>query len=70
MNILELKGFFRGEGGLTAAENRSIFDRIEELVQTDPDELLPNHKHLLGMDFKDLDKGVAAHRQYWIANIE
>ena len=33
---------FRGEGGLTAAESQSIFNRVVELMHTDPGELLPN----------------------------
>jgi hypothetical protein len=45
---------FRGRGGLTAAENRSIIDRVKELMHTDPDELLMKQKH----------------RQYWLANME
>ena len=37
------KKHFRGEGGLTEAESQSIIDRMEELMHTDPDELLPKH---------------------------
>ena len=64
------KKHFRGEGGLTAAESQSMFDRIEELMHTDPDKLLPKHKHLMNEDFRALGEGAARHRQYWIANME
>merc|ERR1712153_265864 len=64
------KKHYLGEGGLTAAESQSIFDRVEELMHTDPDELLPKHKHLMNEDFRALGEGAARHRQYWIANME
>ena len=64
------KKHFRGEGGLTAAESQSIFDQVKELMHTDPDKLLPKHKHLMSEDFRALGEGAARHRQYWIANME
>ena len=34
---------FRGEDGLTQVELDQIFDEVEDLVYTEPDELLPKH---------------------------
>ncbi len=40
--------------GLTQADHDRIFLRVEELMYTNPDELLPRHKHLLEEDFEAL----------------
>ena len=68
--LLMTTASFCGEGGLTAAESQSMIDRVEELMHTDPHELLLKHKHLMSEDFRALGEGAARHRQYWIANME
>ena len=37
---------------------------------TEPDEVLPKHRHLLQEDFEALAEGSAQDRQYWIVSIE
>ncbi len=63
------KVHFRKEDGLTEGEHHDIFQRMEDLMFTDPADLLPAHKHLLDVDFEALGEGPAASRQYWIADI-
>ncbi len=50
---------YRGLDGLTAAQHKAIFKRVEELIYTDPDDLLPKHCHLMDQDFKGLTEGSA-----------
>ena len=61
---------YRGLDGLTEAEHDKIFDRVEELMFTDPDYLLPKHRHLLEQDFKALSNRSAIDHQYWIVSME
>jgi len=61
---------YRGLDGLTQAEHDKIFDRVEELMFTDPDYLLPKHHHLLSQDFEELAEGSAIDQQYWIVSME
>ena len=56
--------------GHTEAEHERIFDKVEELMKIDPDDLLPCHKHLLEVDFHALGKGKAVGRKYWIGRME
>ena len=56
--------------GLTEAEHNDIFDRMDELLLTPEEDLLPTHRHYLSVDFEALGEGSAATRQYWIANME
>ena len=56
--------------GLTEDEHKDIFQRMEDLMFTNPDDLLPAHKHLLEEDFEGLGEGSAITRQYWIADME
>ena len=43
---------------------------MEDLMYTEPDELLPKHRHLLQEDFKALTERSAQDRQYWIVSME
>ncbi len=56
--------------GLTEPEHETIFEKMEELMLTDKEQLLPAHRHYLEVDFGQLSEGPAAARQYWIANME
>ena len=51
-------------GGLTEAEDNDIFDRMDELILTPPEDLLPTHRHNLDVDFGAMGEGSAASRQY------
>ena len=64
------KVHFRTKGGLTAKEHDKIFDRLGELMYTNPDELLPQHQHLLLMDPEELGEGPLANKQTWILKME
>lgn len=61
---------YRRLDGLTEAEHIAIFNKMEELMFTDPDELLPRHRDLLETDFGRLGEGSSINRQYWIASME
>ena len=60
----------RGEGGLTVAEHASLLNRVEDLMDTDPDNLLPCHRHLLEVDFGALGSGSSASRRVWALRME
>ena len=45
--------------GLATGQRDQIFARVEELMMTDPDELLACHQHLLHENFKALGEGLA-----------
>ena len=61
---------YKGLDGLTAAQHEEIFNRVEELMYTEPDDLLPKHRHLMEQDFEGLAEGSAVERQYWIVRME
>ena len=62
--------YFRREDGMTQVEVDEIFDEMEDLMYTKPDELLPKYWHLLQDDFEALTEGLAQDRQYWIVSME
>jgi len=43
---------------------------VGQLLFTDPSLLLPQHRHLLELDFEKLGAGPTADHQYWLANLE
>ncbi len=55
---------FRGEDGMTQVKLDHIFDEVENLIYTKPDELLLRHRHLLQDNFEALAEGLAQDRQY------
>ena len=55
---------------MTQVELDQIFDEVEDLMYTEPDELLPKHQHLLQEDSEALVEGSAQNRQYWIVSTE
>jgi hypothetical protein len=56
--------------GKTASEHRDIMEQVSRLLLTDPNHLLPQHRHLLEFDFEKLGAGSSTARQYWLANLE
>ena len=64
------KVHFSTKGGLTVKENDEMFDRLGELMYTDPDELLPQHQHLLMVDLSELGEGPLVNKQVWIPKME
>ena len=55
--------------GRTVAQQEKIVKRILELVWTDPDSLLPEHRTLLDEDFDKLGAADASDQAYWIAEM-
>ena len=56
--------------GLTASEHQQIIHLVHSLLYTDPNNLLPQHRHLLQQDFQQLGAGTSVDRQYWIADMQ
>ena len=57
--------------GLTRDEHEAVINRFEELLQVDPFQLLPKHRHLFeSQDFSELGKASAISKQYWIYSVE
>ena len=56
--------------GLTTHEHEEIFDKVKQLLWTDPAELLGKHKYLLEEDFHQLGEGSSGARQVWIGSME
>ena len=51
-------------------EHKSIMSRLQELISTDLEELLPQDWMLLEGDFESIGSGIAANRLYWITKME
>ena len=64
------KVHFKTKGGLTVKEHDEIFDNLGNLLYTDPDDLLPQHQHLLLVDPAKLGEGPLVNKQIWISNME
>ena len=56
--------------GLSTLQHEEIFDKVSELMCTDPAELLPPHRHLLEVDFSQMEEGSTSYRMYWTASME
>ena len=56
--------------GLSRAQHEEIFVKVQNMMHTDPDELLPKHQLLLEVDFSQLGKGTTADRMYWVSSME
>ena len=64
------KVHLQGIGGLTLKQHNEIFDRLDELMHTDPDELLPQHQHLLTVDKDEVCGGTLAEQRTWIVRMK
>ncbi len=56
--------------GLTQPAHEAIMSKVLTLMGTDPMELLPQHRHLLELDFLALGNGPTEDRQYWIESMK
>jgi hypothetical protein len=56
--------------GCTVVQHRRILDKIEQCLDTDPEESLQEHKHLLSTNFKKLAAGPVKDKQQWVAEFE
>ena len=59
-----------GIGGLTLKQHDEIFDRLDELMHTDPDELLPEHQYLLTVDKDEVCGGTLSEQRTWIVRMK
>ena len=66
----KLHVYCRNLEGLMEEQHLLIFQKVEELMLTDPADLLPQHRLLLEGDFTELSKGLTLHRQCWITSME
>ena len=56
---------------MTATEHHQIRDKVATLLNTDPDDLLPQHRPLLvQQNFTHLGQGPTLDRQHWIAQMQ
>ncbi len=61
---------FRGKDGLAIPEHQEVMNKVEEHALTDPETLLPRHRHLLEEDFEALGGGQTSDRLLWLASME
>ena len=54
----------------TVIQHQQILDKIEQCLDTDPEELLQEHKHILSTNFKKLAAEPVKDKQQWIAEFE
>jgi hypothetical protein len=60
----------KGPDGLTTAQQRSLANKCEALLWTDPSTLLTEDRYLLDVDFDELGDGPASSRQMWLAEMD
>jgi len=53
--------------GLTSTQHDTIISQMEDLLDTDPEALLPEHRALLKYDFEEMGEASPSERQFWIA---
>ena len=56
--------------GLTEVGHELLFAKVREMMETDPADLLPRHRHLLNVNFAELGEGRAVDRQNWSAAMD
>ena len=64
------KVHIKHKGDLTADEHDKLLAKIEKLIWTEPDDLLPGDQHLLEEDFGILGKASALDQRLWVAEME
>jgi hypothetical protein len=56
--------------GKTTEEHNAIMEDVLERLSTSPGDLLPQHRHLLEVNFSRLGEGTTIDRQYWMASLD
>ena len=56
--------------GLTVARHEEIFCEVEQMMEVDPDELLPRHVYLLDVDFEALGEATSGDWMTWMASMK
>ena len=64
------KVHLKGPGGLSLKQHDKIFDRLNELMYTDPDQLLPEHHHLIMIDKEKVCGGTLSEQRTWIVRMK
>ena len=55
---------------MTPQQHEEVLQRVEELMDVDPAELLGQHRSLFKEDFHELGAGSTGIRKTWIASVE
>ena len=58
------------EGGLTLRQHEEPMNNVEDLAAVDPEDLLPENRNLLEIDFDALGKGSIQDKQFWVSEME
>lgn len=61
---------FVAEGGLTLAQHKQLMKDVDEYAGTDQEDLLPENRTLLDVDFDALGEGGALDRKLWVLEME
>ena len=56
--------------GITMRQHERIMDNVEHYAMTDPEDLLPENRHLLDIDFEALGEASSIEKQFWVAEME
>jgi hypothetical protein len=56
--------------GCTVVQHQQALDNIERCLDTDPEEMLREHSHLLFTNFKNLATGPIKDKQQWLAEFK
>jgi len=56
--------------GMTPAQHELIFEKVKNLMWTNPADMLDQHHHLLQEDFSELGGGNSGTRLQWAASME
>ena len=51
-------------------QHERIKDNVERYAMTDPEDLLPENRHLLDIDFEALGEASSIEKQFWVAEME
>merc|ERR1712051_487783 len=58
------------KGDMNKEEHDKLLEKIEKLIWTDPEDLLPGDEHLLNEDFDSLGRASAIDQILWVAEME
>ena len=56
--------------GLTMSQHEVLMEDVGRFAEVDPDDLLPENRRLLDVDFEALGKRAAVDRKFWVAEMD
>ena len=59
-----------GNGDMNEEDHNRLQEKIDKLIWTEPENLLPGNKHLLDEDFDTLSRASAMDKILWVAEME